>query len=350
LLVREMQGSGESSLAQFSLACSVCVPVQSQHNKQIEEHDPTTYVCEFAISPKIAQPNNTTLEIIASADSSNSICLHSRQNLEFVGRITGHTDTITDLLFDKNSPFTLWSSSKDSTIKCWDLRTQSVCHTLQARRPVGAFDISGRAVAAGCAETITFWDISKLSSSPIASFTESHTEEITHMSFHPTVADKLFTASQDGLVCVFDMEKSNEDDALLTVLPTEISIEKFGFAGPMLGEVYIISSDHTLSIWNVEQCTEQVKFTDVRQLTQEKMIVDYLIDCHYQPTSNTLYVISGDVRGGVGILEVSKDGLTPVARLSGGHNRVVRFVDWNDQDKRVITGGEDTKLCLWQGA
>jgi WD40 repeat protein len=43
-------------------------------------------------------------------------------------------------------------------------------------------------------------------------YTESHMEDVTQVRFHPNGA--LFSGSMDGLICVFDITKSNEDDAV----------------------------------------------------------------------------------------------------------------------------------------
>lgn len=42
--------------------------------------------------------------------------------------------------------------------------------------------------------------------------------------FHPTKADSLATGSTDGLVCVFDIGKNNEQDALVTTLNSESTV------------------------------------------------------------------------------------------------------------------------------
>jgi len=119
----------------FTLVKAVTVPtpsedqqrqLQRQHAEQLEEADPATYLTHFSKSSQPAWPS--VGELIASADSTNGICLFSRQTLDFGGRITGHEDSVTHLSFAKHSPSILWSSSEDGSIRCWDLRTQALAH------------------------------------------------------------------------------------------------------------------------------------------------------------------------------------------------------------------------------
>jgi WD40 repeat protein len=132
----EMDG-GLSSIPSFALAKAVTVPtsteehqkqVQRQLAQQLEEADPTTYLTHFSKSARLPSTNAAQMELLASADSTNGICLFSRQTLDFVGRITGHEDTITHISFAKNNPSILWSASHDGTLRCWDLRTQALAH------------------------------------------------------------------------------------------------------------------------------------------------------------------------------------------------------------------------------
>lgn len=120
----------------FQLAKTLVVPSEqnqkSAGSSADDEVDPVPYVCNIAVSPTLpltAQVSGTK-EVIAVSDSTNSIYLLSRQTLDVIGRISGHTDTITQIAFERNNAAILWSSSHDGSIRCWDLRTQQVGTTL----------------------------------------------------------------------------------------------------------------------------------------------------------------------------------------------------------------------------
>lgn len=130
---------GDGGVASFAVAKAVVVPTtkedaqrqaQRQRAQQLEEADPTTYLthlCRWhAAGATAVRP---AAEVVASADSTNGVCLFARDTLELGGRLTGHEDTITRIAFAKHSPAVLWSSSHDGTIRCWDLRAQAMAHT-----------------------------------------------------------------------------------------------------------------------------------------------------------------------------------------------------------------------------
>jgi len=345
----------------FTLVKAVTVPtpsedqqrqLQRQHAEQLEEADPATYLTHFSKSSQPAWPS--VGELIASADSTNGICLFSRQTLDFGGRITGHEDSVTHLSFAKHSPSILWSSSEDGSIRCWDLRTQALAHAFYTHQPVGSFDIGGTdnmILAAGVKENIHFWDLRKTfpgkQQEAEAIFTEVHNEDITRVIFHPCAQNRLFSSSIDGLVCMFDTTTTNEDDSLLAVTPTDKSVESIGFFGNNGAFMFVVSSDQTLGLYNIEQNEELAKLEDARQALSGVVPIDYVINCQYDATNDALFVITGTYGGNMDIFRVETSGIVPMYRLHGGHSGVIRCYDWDIQGKSVITGGEDSKICMW---
>jgi len=171
-----------------------------RQDEEIEERDSTCYVSSLAASPPFAVESNQVVEMVASADSSNSICLFSRQNLEFIGKIPAHEDTITQISFDRTNASLLWSSSTDGSLKCWDLRSQKLACALRgdltilslnristisaplAPGQIFTFNIGGEMMlVAGVKEKIMFWDMRRVETvtTPLVTFTESHTEDVT---------------------------------------------------------------------------------------------------------------------------------------------------------------------------
>lgn len=352
-----------AAIPSFTLAKAVTVPtpseaqqrqLQRQLAQQLEEADPTTYLTHFSKSKKLATDAASQVELLASADSTNGICLFSRQTLDFGGRITGHDDTVTRISFAKHSPSILWSSSHDGSVRCWDLRTQALAHMFYANEPVESFDIGGTdnmMLAAGVKENILFWDLRKTSpgkqQQADAIFSESHNEELTHILFHPVAQNRLFSSSTDGLVCMFDTTQSNEDDALVSVTPTDKAVETLGFFGNNGAFMYVVSSDQTVCLYNIEQNEEIAKLDDARQALAGVVPIDYVIDCQYDAASDGLFMLTGTYGGNVDVLRVEQSGIRPTYRLHGGHNAVVRCFDWDVQGKTIVTGGEDSKICMW---
>jgi len=204
-------------------------------------------------------------------------------------------------------------------------------------------------LVAGAKENIHFWDIRRVASvsAPLVTFSESHTGDVTKVRFHPQVPNKLFSGSIDGLICLFDTTQPSEDDALLSVMPVDQAVATFGFFGPTEADVYALSTDQRLSLWNIDACEEIGKLDDPRTALAGTVAMDYLIDCHYERNANKLFLMTGTNSGDADILLVEATGITPVKHLTGGHSAIVRCFDWNSNGKAILTGGEDSAICLW---
>ncbi|CEH12667.1 WD40 repeat protein [Ceraceosorus bombacis] len=94
----------------------------------------------------------------------------------------------------------------------------------------------GRYVAAGTEvknyeAVIDLWDLLSSTSSPQFTYTESHSDDITSLSFHPSHTHRhlLLSGSTDGLLSVLDTRTTDEDDAVLGVCNMDASIARAGW-------------------------------------------------------------------------------------------------------------------------
>lgn len=74
---------------------------------------------------------------------------------------------------------------------------------------------------------------------------ESHDDDITQVKFHPSLPDSLATGSTDGLINIFDISNTNEDDALQTSLNTESSVHVINWHKNVFGNDNISCLTHT---------------------------------------------------------------------------------------------------------
>ena len=51
--------------------------------------------------------------------------------------------------------------------------------------------------------------------------------------------------------------------------------------------------------------------------------------------------------GDVVVMQVTEAGIVPVQRFAGGHSSVIRSFYWNAAANMIVTGGEDSRICLW---
>ncbi|XP_067651204.1 WD repeat-containing protein 89-like [Haliotis asinina] len=309
------------------------------------------YVLDFAV-----QKSGSCL---AATSSNYNIRIYSRADLANVGGIKGHTDVVTGVTFGKTEPSLLFSSSHDETLRCWDLRVGMDKEVQTFTAPASAspkltcldIDCTDKLLCAGTEEDggsayILFWD--RRRAELMGCYGESHQGDITQVKFHPSDKDQLSTACVDGLVCVFDVSQTSEDDALLYTFNAECSVNSIGWYGSRQTKVYCLTSIDTFHVWDTAEGDEEARVNNVKDKLQGEACVDYIIDL-LQPESDCMDIlVAGTYGGDVRILEVEEDDVKVVHTLgSGGHTDRVRCCDWDAQNTTLVTGGEDSLLCLW---
>ena len=96
----------------------------------------------------------------------------------------------------------------------------------------------------------------------LGQYTDSHSDAVTHLAFHPTAPAQLVSASEDGLLCVFDVRAKAEDDALVTVVPTEYGCpQAVGLFGPSSAFAYCATDMGGLTLWNLATADQVGAFT-----------------------------------------------------------------------------------------
>ena len=126
------------------------------------------------------------------------------------------------------SPYLLFASTNKNSILIWDIRTPQL-ETLQLN---GCADVhqflsvscnnEDILVAAGSElkrnenVAIAFWDLraSSINKQLLGYYTETHSDDIIQVKFSRINSTKLISGSTDGLTCLYDVSKSNEDDAI----------------------------------------------------------------------------------------------------------------------------------------
>jgi len=165
-------------------------------------------------------PNN---EILAAITSKQEVKLYSLQNSEFLASIKGHTNKITGVRWT-DQPNLFFTSSWDTTVKLWDLRTKTEARCVVVGEEVHSLDLSGdfKLIATGTQSSVSLWD--STSGKSFAKYTESHTEEVVQVSFHPFLHEQLFSGSLDGLVNVFNYTVGH-DEMRLTILELMLRVQ-----------------------------------------------------------------------------------------------------------------------------
>lgn len=191
-------------------------------------------------------------------------------------------------------------------------------------------------------------------SKPKLTYTESHSDDVTWLSYHGTVSHALLSASSDGLVSILDTQQTDEDDAVLGVTNTGASVARAGwgfgrgpyayakpdpphlrnkdgspFAGARagahqsadadadadattkLGCFWSASDMQTLGVWEADDFDELVPPVDVRAAkptsVRNRWKSDYIIDA-WSTAGTGLMLHCGDQRGNVAVIGVPHGG------------------------------------------
>ncbi|XP_010545029.1 PREDICTED: WD repeat-containing protein 89 homolog [Tarenaya hassleriana] len=295
--------------------------------------------------------------------STNAVKIYSPVTGQYYGECKGHSNTINQISFSSESatPHVLHSCSSDGTIRFWDTRSfqQVSCIYGGSGQEIFSFSFGGSGdnlLAGGCKEQILLWDWRN--GKQVACLEESHMDDVTQVHFVPNNRNKLLSASEDGLICVFDTQGDvNDDDNLESVINVGTSIGKIGFLGDCYKKLWCLTHIETLSVWDWQDGICEVNLENTRQLASDSWTqdhVDYFIDCHC-PGDGNLWVVGGTCSGTIGYFPVNYKGQgsigSPEAILGGGHSDVVRSVLQMPTGAGEIfgwTGGEDGRLCCWK--
>ncbi|KAL8732797.1 MAG: hypothetical protein Q9181_003835 [Wetmoreana brouardii] len=116
---------------------------------------------------------------------------------------------------------------------------------------------------------------SRATARPLLEYVESHSDDITDLSFHPSKPSVLLSGSTDGLVNLYDTTITNEDDALTQVFNHGHSIAHAGFLSDH--EVFALSHDEIFSVYDSDDDDTQDSahhFGDLRP----QLHCDYVVD------------------------------------------------------------------------
>jgi WD40 repeat protein len=358
------------------------------------EYDASDYVLSIS-----SQTSNLSSASVAAALSNQCIIQYDSNNHQVVQRIEkAHDGPISEICYfppdyfglDSNGhvPSTLLiSASQDGTVKIFDLRSKSstspaITSKLQLPNEQAltvSLGFGGTLAAVGTNKSrISFFDLryssgNKPSGQWMGNYVDAHTDEVTRVRFQ-TVIDPntkqqttiLATASEDGLLSIHDPSQTTEEAALVSVLNIGSPLRDIGFFGPNYEGVFALTGNETMSVWHWDSAQ---KISDcggdaLRGLlsnavsnnqsmdSKEVSAVEYLVGCDWRCISDNstealpaLHLMSGNSQGDGYIFRVDANQITPMAHMKGGHKGCIRDFCWSNG--RLITGGEDARICEW---
>ncbi|OZJ06162.1 hypothetical protein BZG36_01048 [Bifiguratus adelaidae] len=315
-------------------------------------------VAHFSLAGEYIFDIAKSSQYYAVSASNHEIKLYHPQTLNMLDTLRFHKDTISSIRI--RNDHILISSSHDGSVVGHDLRAgYSPVFGMNAGMPVLSFDINCNDTLF-CAGTelhnhdsnLLFWD-PRNPSSLIGKFSESHSDDITQVQFHPYAPSKFLSGSTDGLVCMYDIKVFDEDEEMTGVVNSGSSVSKTGWFGPAAEYVYCLTHIETFSL-SIADAAEDASnllhdFGDIRALSNPGLLqVDYAIDCHYDESTQRLFLTTGSHSGDLSLLHVNLKSLQLCQNIQQAHSEVIRACHWEIPNHTLLTGGEDGKLCLWQ--
>ncbi|XP_075388467.1 WD repeat-containing protein 89 [Tenrec ecaudatus] len=335
--------------------------------KRSSENKEPTYLLGIDTSRTLQAEKGSLVAVLCS---NGSIRVYDKERLNVLHEFSGHPGLLNGVRF-ANSCDRVYSACTDGTVKCWDARLASAKPVqLFKGYPSNAFisfDINcdDHVICAGTEKVdddalLVFWD-ARINSQdlstfrdPLGTYSETHSDDITQVCFHPSSPNMVVSGSTDGLVNVFDVSVDNEEDALVTTCNSISSVSCIGWSGKDYKQIYCMTHDEGFCWWDLNHLETDEPITrldiqDVREVINVKEdILDYLIGGLYHEKMDRLFVVGGTNTGSICLLSCTAAGLTPVMSLQGGHAATVRSFHWNMQTESLLTGGEDAQLLLWK--
>ncbi|KAN0014582.1 hypothetical protein ACTFIU_000900 [Dictyostelium citrinum] len=299
--------------------------------------DDTCYVLDLSVTPSL----------LAAAGSNYLIKIYDRSNNTILNVLSGHKDAINETKFIENTN-TLLSCSSDKTVKIWDAKTGQCSLTINQQGEIFSIDLNGDILAMGVGSMVVLYNLS--TKKMIRKFDCSHTEDVTRVRFHPIDKNKLVSCSVDGLICMYDLEQADDDDAIIHVINAEDSIGNIGFFGPSYQYLYSLSHTERLATWDLTTGSKVKHYgSDLRTTLSEryKFEINYFISCIYDNASNQLILFGGDFNGTGYVFLVTPDDVIEVSKLQNVHTDVIRNVFWDKFKSELITSSEDSKIGFW---
>ncbi|KAJ8341314.1 hypothetical protein SKAU_G00336050 [Synaphobranchus kaupii] len=186
-------------------------------------------------------------------------------------------------------------------------------------------------------------------------YSESHSDDVTQVRFHPRDPDRLASGSTDGLVNVFDLGHSSEEDALLATCNSGSSVSAVCWAGKEYGRLLCLSHDEGLHLWDLDHMETEEPLTILSVLDARgsaslsgDSALDYFVGGAWVEQEERLLVLGGTIRGELHLFDCSDRGLEPLKSLQGGHSATVRCFQWDPAGGALLTGGEDAQLVQWK--
>ncbi|KAL7736572.1 hypothetical protein ACLKA6_015214 [Drosophila palustris] len=186
---------------------------------------------------------------------------------------------------------------------------------------------------------------------------ESHADDVISVRFHASNPDLLCSGGTDGLINVFDIKQSDEDDALLNTINTESSVYRLNWHRNVNEQDIISCITHTndFKSYECEEGDEVISFdrSAITAGVRRKNAGNFnLINAHNLEDDGVFLLACTNQNRGEVLRSVSapaKETLKPLTNFVG-NKQIVRDSLYDAKRNLLVTGGESGILTVWTPA
>jgi len=303
---------------------------------------------------------------IGCALSNSEIQIYDQNTLHRIHSYQRNDSLVTEMTFDTFDPNLLAATANDGSLTLYDIRLPmkpAIAITNTLRPGEEALSVSmgfdGKIAAVGSSKKgIHFYDIRETRGS-LGIYSNSHKSEVTRVRFqrfNKSTTPMLVSGSEDGLACIFDTSKTTEESAIQNILTVHSPIREVGFFGPNFDDVYCLTGSESLKLYHKDDTLCRQDYGNTREYLNSQLIrhgqpigpIDYLVDCHWDSSSQELLMLCGSSKGDSAMFVVGDREISPRYYLKGGHRGVIRAWSYSNIKSSFLTVGEDARMCEWE--
>ena len=255
----------------------------------------------------------------------------NNRDIPLLKTITSHSSSVNSVVFSPNGEI-LAFTSRDNTIKLWDVRSGKELKTLTGHSDnvfSVVFSPNGKILASGSNdETIRLWDVS---SGKELKTSTGYSKSIFSVAFSPN-GEILASGSSDKTIKLWSVESGSELKTL-----TGHSNNVFSVVFSPNGKILASGSyDYNIKLWDIGSGKE------LKTLTGHSRSV---LSVAFSPNGEILASGSND-----GTIKLWDVGSGKVLKTLTGHSDGVNFVAFSPNGEMLASGSNDRTVKLWDAS
>ena len=293
----------------------------------LEDMEPRTLVDNAGeITAVSFSPNG---QIIASADTDNSIKLWDAKNHKLQTTLKGHTKIIWDVSFSPDGKL-LASASSDKTVKLWNLENRAEIYSrLGHTRPINtvSFNPDGKLLASGSRDrTVKIW---RVEDGEFLITLKGHISFVQAVRFSPD-SKTLASASTDSRIILWNVDSGKISQVFDTDMGYLLNVA-FSPDGKLIAAG---DQQRIIKLWRVKDKKELYTFTNHRNGVRS---------IRFSPDGKILASASSD--NTIKLWRV-EDG--QLIQTLEGHLNQVNQISFSPHGKTLASASRDGTIKLWQ--